>query len=156
MKKNILLIPAVLLLHVACNNPEEKKTGTHENHLKQDRNEQQKKMEGYDNQTVKILLDNGKKWKANTETVAGINEMSSLVMGGITGKLNAVEIYDTLQFTFKSIFDKCTMTGESHNQLHNYLIPLKDDLTKLKTSKTNIATLKEMHKYLLTFKKYFE
>ncbi len=113
-------------------------------------------MEGHDNQTVKVLLDNGKKWKANTETVAGINEMSSLVMGGITGKLNAVEIYDTLQFTFKSIFDKCTMTGESHNQLHNYLIPLKDDLTKLKTSKTNIATLKEMHKYLLTFKKYFE
>lgn len=41
---------------------------------------------------------------------------------------------------------------ESHNQLHNYLIPLKDDLTKLKTSKTNIAILKEMHKYLLTFK----
>ena len=113
-------------------------------------------MEGHDNQTVKVLLDNGKKWKANTETVAGINEMSSLVMGGITGKLNAVEIYDTLQFTFKSIFDKCTMTGESHNQLHNYLIPLKDDLTKLKTSKTNIAILKEMHKYLLTFKKYFE
>lgn len=82
--------------------------------------------------------------------------MSSLVQNGITGKIDAVKLYDSLQVEFKIIFDKCTMTSESHNRLHDFLILLKDQLKKLKTGNTDVEILKEMQEYLLTFKNYFE
>lgn len=82
--------------------------------------------------------------------------MASLVQKGISGKADAVKLYDSLQAEFKTIFDKCTMTGESHNQLHNFLIPVKGQLVKLKVGNTDGDTLKEMQEYLLTFKNYFE
>lgn len=46
--------------------------------------------------------------------------MSSLVQNGITGKVEVEKLYDSLQVEFKTIFAKCTMKGESHNQLHNF------------------------------------
>ena len=104
----------------------------------------------------KVQLDNGKKWKANAETITGINHMSSLVQNGIDRKIEAVKLYDSLKVEFKTIFDKCTMTGESHNQLHNYLIPIKGQLEKLKAGNNDAEILKEMQEYLLIFKNYFE
>ena len=57
---------------------------------------------------------------------------------------------------FKTIFNKCTMKSESHNQLHNFLIPIKGQLEKLKAGSKDAEILKEMQEYLLTFKNYFE
>ena len=48
------------------------------------------------------------------------------------------------------------MKGESHDQLHNFLLPLKDELAKFKEVIINAEYLKEMKEYLLTFKNYFE
>ena len=48
------------------------------------------------------------------------------------------------------------MTGESHNQLHNFLLPLKGQLDKLKTAGSEMETLEEMLEHLSTFKNYFE
>ena len=105
---------------------------------------------------AKVQLDNGKKWKANPETIKGINNMSSLVQNGITGKVEVEKVYDSLQVEFKTIFAKCTMKGESHNQLHNFLIPIKGQLEKLKAESKDAEILKEMQGYLLTFENYFE
>ena len=82
--------------------------------------------------------------------------MSTLVQNGITGKVEVAKLYDSLQAEFKAIFAKCTMTGESHNQLHNYLLPVKEQLDKLKAGSSDINTLEEMQEYLVTFKIYFE
>ena len=120
------------------------------------KDEQMDNKDEHEETAGKVQLDNGKKWKANAETITGISNMSSLVQGGITGKTDATKLHDSLQVELKAIFDKCTMTGESHNQLHNYLLPLKGQLDKLKAGSSDINTLEEMQEYLVTFKNYFE
>ena len=157
MKRIKFLLPVVLLVFVACNNQESKKEENHDNHQKSEmKDEQMDNKEEHEETDGKVQLDNGKKWKANPETITGINNMITLVQTGITGKTEPSKLHDTLQVEFKTIFDKCTMTGESHNQLHNFLLPLKAELEKLKTGYGDAETLKEMQEYLLTFKNYFE
>lgn len=157
MKKFKFLLPVALLVLIACNSQKEEKEVNHENHQKAEMKDEQKDDKDEHEETAgKVQLDNGKKWKANAETTTGINNMSSLVQNGIAGKIESVKLYDSLQTEFKTIFDKCTMTGESHNQLHNYLIPMKGQLEKLKAGNTDTEILQEMQEYLLTFKNYFE
>ncbi len=157
MKKSNFLLPVVLLVLVACNSQKEEKKVNHENHQQAVMKDEQKgNKEEHEESVGKVQFDNGKKWKANPETITGISNMSSLVQVGISRKMDSDKLYDSLQVEFKTIFDKCTMTGESHNQLHNYLIPLKDELEKLKTGKNATETLEEIQEYLLTFKNYFE
>lgn len=157
MKRFKFLLPVALLAFVACNSQNEEKEVNYENHQKAEMKDEQKDNKDEHEETVsKVQLDNGKKWKANAETITGINLMSSLVQNGIDGKMDAPKLVDSLQVEFKTIFDKCTMKGESHNQLHNYLIPIKGQLEKLKVGNTDAEILKEIQEYLLTFKNYFE
>lgn len=157
MKRFKFLLPVALLVLVACNNQESNKVDNHDQHQKAEvKDEQKNNKDEHEETPGKVQLDNEKKWKANAETISGISNMVSLVQNGIAGKMEAVKLNDSLQTEFKTIFDKCTMTGESHNQLHNFLIPLKGQLEKLKAGNTDAVTLKEMQEYLLTFKNYFE
>lgn len=147
----------MFLVLVACNNQESKQEENHDNNQKSEMKAEQKENKDEHEETAgKVQLDNGKKWKANAETITGINNMSSLVQNGIAGKIEASKLYDSLQAEFKTIFDKCTMTGESHNQLHNYLLPLKGRIDKLKAGNSEMEILEELQEHLLTFKNYFE
>ncbi|SFJ40417.1 hypothetical protein [Myroides guanonis] len=111
-------------------------------------------------QPVALVLDNGKKWVANAETTEGVAILSQ--------KINDFEVsenidsYHTLnrelQSAFKDIFQKCTMTGEGHEQLHNFLIPIHEELLvlegdDLEASKKSIAKLKEQ---LVVYPQFFE
>ena len=157
MKRFKFLLPVTLLALFACNSQEGQKVENEDNQQKTEMKDKQKDDKDEHEETAgKVQLDNGKKWKANTETIIGISNMASLVQNGIAGKMEAVKLNDSLQTEFKTIFDKCTMTGESHNQLHNFLIPIKGQLEKLKAGNADAVTLKEMQEYLLTFKNYFE
>lgn len=152
---NILLVAAGLSL-AACNS-EVKKDHEHDTNDKTEVNEGKEDGEHkHAKVQTTVKLDNGKKWKANPETITGVNNMLALVENGMAGKMTTRNLYDTLKVEFKMIFDKCTMTGESHDQLHNYLLPLKDRMDKLKEDGANDNDLKEMQEYLLIFKNYFE
>lgn len=150
------LLPFTIVLLFACNNGKQKKDD-HADHEKSEiKNEQNEVDHQHETGKNTVQLDNGNKWKANSETVTGISNMLSLVENGISGKAALPTLHDSLQFEFKTIFDKCTMKGESHNQLHNFLVPLKEHLSKFKEGDINIENLKEMKEYLSTFKNYFE
>ncbi len=150
MKKFKFLLPVTLILLLACNN---KAGENHDNHDDQAKTE---KLDQHEESENAVQLDNGKKWKANPETITGINNMTALVQNGIAANMQTAKLHDTLQIEFKTIFDKCTMTGESHNQLHNFLIPLKRQLEKLKAGNSETETLKDIKEHLLTFSNYFE
>lgn len=109
---------------------------------------------------ISVALDNGNKWKANIETTDGIKKMQQ-ILNSFSDK-DSVEAYKTLneklEVEFTNIFTLCTMKGESHNQLHNYLkpmLPLFDGLnsSELKVCKQNYASLKE---HLNEYSNYFE
>lgn len=80
-----------------------------------------------------VTLYNGHRWKANAETTSGIATMTDLLEGYPDNGIAAVDLKDTLEAEFALIFERCTMTGEAHEQLHNYLKPLHGMLRDLPT-----------------------
>ena len=108
MKKIIYLFPISLVFLVACNNSTQKE----EKHETTEMNKEAESNHQHEESQPKVQLDNGKKWKANAETITGINNMLAIVQNGIVGKTDPAKLHDTLQVEFKTIFDKCTMTGE--------------------------------------------
>ena len=112
------------------------------------------------NDDIGVSLDDGKLWVANPETTSGINNMIK-IMKGFSDRESVVayaELNKNLQNEFGLIFERCTMTGESHNQLHNYLLPMKDLFaglisTDLKSCKTNYDNLAN---HLNEYSNYFE
>lgn len=100
---------------------------------------------------AEVELNNGELWTANPETTAGIENMltATAEFNAESGDYEALKT--TLTDEFKGIFTKCTMTGEAHNQLHNYLMPLKGKLDNL--SQDNLL---EVTNYLLSFEEYFK
>lgn len=102
-----------------------------------------------------VQLDNGRKWIANAETTNGIQNMLALLETQSANPTSDIEVLkEKMLLEFTGIFQKCTMKGESHEQLHNFLIPLKEKLGKLKRGEAQ--DLEKIKSYLTTYKNYFE
>ena len=97
-----------------------------------------------------VLLNNGERWQANQETTTHIYRMVSYMDEFKKYKANT-EYVDSchnagifLKQQFDSIFIECTMKGEAHDQLHNYLMPM---IKPLKTAQA--AQLDESYTALM-------
>lgn len=101
-----------------------------------------------------VQLDNGKTWAANPETTDGIAAMQSILDNYDPAMEDSTMLKEELVTEFQDIFAKCTMTGEAHEQLHNYLMPVKGMLDQLGNAPSD-AQLEEMSKYLGTYGNYF-
>ena len=108
---------------------------------------------------VHVRLDNGQKWIANKETTEGINNMMVLV--NALPAQPSVDDYHSLKSKLDEEFDaiirKCTMEGEAHNQLHEYLMPLREIIERLgsnSTEKLKVAS-DDLGQYLKDYNKYF-
>ena len=116
---------------------------------------------GADGHTVGIdvKLNNGAKWEANAETTQEIGAMVGMTKGMEEGA--TLEDYRGLQkrlaVSYQNIIQKCTMKDEAHNQLHAYLLPLKEKIEKL--SNTDLETSKTLTRdisdYLLKYSHFF-
>jgi hypothetical protein len=105
-----------------------------------------------------LRLNNGMKWQANTETTEGILAMKELLEAfrnlGL-GDYEQLRIH--LETEFQMIFEKCTMKGEAHNQLHNYLYPMRDCFSDLsKGGETAEKAFLSLEKYVPVYFDYFE
>jgi hypothetical protein len=102
-----------------------------------------------------VQLDHGRRWKANTGTTEGIRSMLLLVERHPKSGLTKLQLKDSLEAEFRMIIERCTMTGEGHEQLHNYLVPLHKMLGAFGDHSTG-ADLMTMHAHLQTYGEYFE
>ncbi len=151
IKYQVLIILTLFVLTVACENS---KKNSQESITKTESKEATNKSEN------KVNLDNGKRWIANQETTEGINSMIQL-MDSLTDQENASSyktLADSLNSEFKIILKKCTMKGEAHNQLHNYLFPMKETFRKLSSSDLNEcrSAFDDLNAHLSVYKEYFE
>jgi len=155
MKKLFYLFPLALMGLTACssNSTQEAKQDDQEVSATKTETEGDLEHEGHGGS---VALDNGKKWQANPETTQGVEKMSTIVAEGLSAAKEPASLQEPLKMEFQTIFDKCTMTGEAHEQLHNFLIPIKGYLDKLATPDANETTLRDMQAYLGTYKNYFE
>jgi len=73
-----------------------------------------------------VVLNDGQKWEANIETTRGIANMSDLINADfdVEDLEKHLEIAANLNAEIRTIFSSCTMKGEAHEQLHNYILPL--------------------------------
>jgi hypothetical protein len=104
--------------------------------------------------TPTVTLDDGQRWNANPETTTGIANMVALIDKQTAAPGDAKAVKAALEEEFGLIFERCTMTGEAHNQLHNYLIPIHQRLSGFDAS--DPTQLKEMKSYLGTYGDFFQ
>ena len=153
MKKANFLILALLatILIVSCN---DEKTKKQEVAVPVQTEEESHESEGV------LKLNNGDLWMANAETTEGIQKMSQLV-ANFTDTENTEaysELKSTLEAEFGTIISKCTMTGEAHDQLHNYLLPMKPLFKDLAAEDlaTRKSGLGKLTKHLSEYSAYFK
>jgi hypothetical protein len=102
-----------------------------------------------------VSLNEGQLWEANAETTQGIKNMQQLMENYSTLNSNPEELINGMKTEFAMIFKKCTMTGEAHEQLHNYLIPLKTKIESLSEG-INDENTDELKEYLKDYFSYFQ
>jgi len=144
---------ALAFLIASCGNQSE----ANHDHAESEAAHEHSEAESHDD--IGVSLDKGKRWSANPETTDGIANMIK-IMNGFSDRESVVayaELNMNLQNEFALIFEKCTMTGEAHNQLHNYLIPIKDMFAGLISSDVNTckSTYDKMAKQLAEYSNYF-
>ena len=153
MKKSIHLFLAVTLLFfaISCKNTTEKKPV---------QEQPQQTEEQHHNRVEELKLNNGNLWEANAETTEGIHAMLQLMAN--FSEVENLEAYATLkqnlEAQFKTIIQKCTMTGEAHDQLHLFIVPMKDLFNGLTASdiENNKEHFNKLNTHLKTYKNYFE
>ena len=145
------LIISIFMVTIACEN-------TKKNN--QDSTTKTELKEAINKSETIVNLDNGKRWIANRETTEGINAMIQL-MKSFTDSEN-IDSYqvlaDSLNSEFNTILKKCTMKGESHDQLHNYLFPMKEKFEKLSSNDLNESknAFEDLKMHVSLYKEYFE
>lgn len=101
-----------------------------------------------------VQLNDGERWEANAATVEGIENQTEMVESFDPSR----QSYDTLQSELRDefglIFKNCTMKGEAHEQLHNYLLPLMELFGKL-TLEDREDALGKIKEHLSRFDTYF-
>lgn len=114
-------------------------------------------------QEEKLKLNNGKRWKANPETTTGVNNMINKIELFSTSKnVKKVNDYNNLskemRVEMNGIFDKCTMKGLAHDNLHTFLIPIFGQLKSLESDnlKTCEEGLNALDEQLEKYADYFE
>ncbi len=100
-----------------------------------------------------VTLDNGQRWKANPETTSGIANMVGILNAYEPASGDPKALKAALEEEFGLIFERCTMTGEAHNQLHNYLLPIHQALRDFEGSDAQRAALGAQ---LAAYGNYFE
>lgn len=93
------------------------------------------------------------KWQADATTNGGIEKMQEMVKAFDPG--TGVEaLKEPLGREFALVLERCTMQGEAHDQLHNYLVPLKARIDGLDNGNGD-GTLSELSSYLSSYWDHF-
>jgi len=155
--KNTAILGLILLISVlGCKETQKKET----NITEQTAVEHKEDLHGDQNNWMsKIQLDNGSKWIANIETTEGIQTMSSRIA---EDESISIKHYRTLASELNdlknNIIKECTMEGESHDNLHVFLVPLADKIEALgevNSIHEGAVITKEIKEHLEVYDNYF-
>lgn len=103
-----------------------------------------------------LSLNNGKRWQANNETTKGISAMIHILDSTTLKETLVTNVKVLLEKEFDLLVANCTMKGEPHNQLHNYILPLKEKIEHLDENKGHRSGVDNVHTHLQAYSEYFE
>jgi hypothetical protein len=105
---------------------------------------------------ISIQLNEGQKWKVDDNMMVHIQNMEKDVAS--VAKENPGE-YQLLSEKLKKNLDlltsNCTMTGQSHDELHKWLVPYIDLVDEFSEGKSK-EQLTKVEESLITFNTYFK
>jgi len=113
--------------------------------------------EDHTQEAVSIELNNGQKWKVNTEMTPYILEAEQVLMQFNSNDYK--KLAEQLEAKNKGLIKSCTMDGKSHDELHKWLHPhiqlikaLDDPESKEEADKV----VDELKSSFQTYHKYFQ
>ena len=129
MKKTAILGLVLLISLLGCKETKKEETTITE----QTTTEQKVDSHGDQNNWMsQIQLDDGSKWKANIETTEGIQAMSTRLAEDESISIKHYKkLASDLNELKNNIIKECTMEGESHDNLHVFLVPLVNKIEAL-------------------------
>ncbi|MCC5917429.1 MAG: hypothetical protein JJU02_08900 [Cryomorphaceae bacterium] len=152
--KKIILVSNILFSFIACTNK-----GSHENHGEHEHHEEIATQHQHDDEQT-ISLNNGEKWFVNEEMKPFILEAENILIEYINN--NSTD-HKTLAVQLKEknsgLIKNCTMKGESHDELHNWLHPHIDLIKKLEQEEdagNAPSIVKELVTSFETYHQYFQ
>lgn len=111
---------------------------------------------------LQLDLNGTTRWAANKETTEGVAKLSHIAEMAMHNKdLSAEDITKAtkeLEDAYQLIFTQCIMTGAAHDQLHDFLVPIKHMIAQIGESDISTAHthLKALHTHLHIYPTYFE
>lgn len=124
-------------------------------------NEESTEIQEEDESIGELTLNNGKKWVANAETIEGVKKMTAILAEPVEEERVILYVArgQLLMKEFDLLVAKCNMTGEAHEQLHHYILPLKEKIELLMncedTTTCDLTSL-DILRFLNKFNNYFE
>ena len=161
MKTTFALLVAFLIgISYACQNDEkEVKTDTPASQIASPTTES----EHQHSESDAIELNNGAKWAVVPDMMKFIRTMESDIQqfsGTQTTDLKEFQKLGAgLQKNIDLLTSNCTMEGKAHDELHKWLVPYIDMVSKLNESKNSneaFTTFEELKTSFQTFNQYFE
>jgi hypothetical protein len=109
--------------------------------------------------SLSLVLNQGEKWKVNTEMLPHILRMEDRLQAFEQSKEKDFKDFgEKSQQDLDLLIASCTMKGESHEQLHKWLIPhiqLVKNMAVVENSMDGSELCKEMEHSFNTFNQYF-
>jgi hypothetical protein len=109
-------------------------------------------------ESLSIKLNGDNKWLMDTHTRSVASEMMNRVSSLDIEQQNQetlIHLGGQLSQDLDTLIRGCTMTGDEHNALHEFLISFMPALEKLKTS-GNVDSAKHVEHLLTEYQQYFE
>ena len=110
-----------------------------------------------------LQLNNGVKWVANPETTAGVNNMIDQIEAfnnlEVPDEISSYNLLGTgIKHSMDEVFNKCTMKGAAHDELHDFLVPILGYNKILNGEDLDAAkeTVEKLEMHLKQYSDFFE
>lgn len=153
MKKIAISLTVISLFLFSCSNisneksKEQTETVTHKEYQHND-------------EMQNIELNNGEKWKVDTNMITHIRKMENDIISFSTVEKKDFKLLSKkLQSNIDLLTSNCTMKGKAHDELHKWLLPYIDMVKKLSEVKDETEATKQFENIqnsFTTFNQYFQ
>jgi hypothetical protein len=153
MEMTRILIPIISLMFYSCSNTSNETSKEQSQTIAGDEHQ-------HSHKTQTIELNNGEKWKVDSNMIIHIRNMENDVIS--IAKLEQKDyksLAKKLQSNIDLLTSNCTMEGTAHDELHKWLLPYIDMVNQLSEIKNETEASKQFtniqHSFT-TFNQYFQ
>ena len=125
-----------------------------------EKNQEAESHEGHHHGDEPISLNNGEKWSVNEEMMIHVQSMEREINSFDPKSENDYKVLaKNIDKNIDLLVSSCTMKGQSHDELHKWLVPFIDlskEFSESKTEQEFAVNLEKIKVSFVTFNTYFK